>query len=635
LFNRIWTTVVLSVLFVLAWGWSRKKCSLQNLLRADLALLRTWQTQALTGIHGLMFCLMAVIFAVRIGRGIIAPPLAWDALTYHLLKAGRWVQTGRWVWEQAPDAWQFYEYFSPLGDSWWAWTMLGTHTDAWLAIANGSIFLALLLAVYSFARELDFDSRISTLAAITCGSVPAVMNCITGSYVDNLCLMLVVAGCAFVMCGSSNRSTISIVFGTIAFALAVGVKMTFLPFLVIGLAATTWLTWSTRHWKPLLILLPAAAAALSWQIALISMGKTPFYPIPFSFFGQVIEHGHPVFTEFLFVGRHPEFSIWQVGSEAFTFIFGEGSSTDYIGYTWAFLVMACFAIRLGWIRIKTRRLNIRLKLFVLMLTGAVIIFLSFWVPSSENYRRIWLNNLARFSTIFYIFLVLILCWRENRFRLVLLGSVIVVNLTYCFPRAWTLLDYAATVQGVLFIWLAAVLILSFFKSARVTWRIVIIPLVCLWINAIGLDRHYFRFRFYEGTQVREYDLTRLRGDFLGADAAAYLDDLNGIVINYTAEYGGRAWWWYRYPFMGSRLQNQVLYIPATESGQIWNKLNNSDRPKMNYSAWTKRLVSKNVSYVFCTTVLPIEADWMHSHPERFRLEQSSPFGKWVLYKLIK
>src|SRR4030095_4741815 len=38
-----------------------------------------------------------------------APPLGWDALTYHLFRAGRWVHDGHASVVTAPDAWGYYE----------------------------------------------------------------------------------------------------------------------------------------------------------------------------------------------------------------------------------------------------------------------------------------------------------------------------------------------------------------------------------------------------------------------------------------------------------------------------------------------------------------------------------------------
>jgi len=272
---------------------------------------------------------------------------------------------------------------------------------------------------------------------------------------------------------------------------------------------------------------------------------------------------------------------------------------------------------------------------ILLVIGAGVDFFSFWTPEFQNYRHMWLTNMARFSTIFYIVIVMMVFLRQAKYGFIIGTCALLINITYCRPVEWTLLDYSCSVQGILVVGaISAVFWLLNRSSSHFKWILVVFIIYSVLIST-KVNQNFYRYKFYHNTIDGEYDINRLTGQYLGASAAAMVDKAGCNVIDYVAEYGGRAWWWYRYPFMGSRLQNQVLYIPATESGQIWNKLNNSDRPKMSYSAWTKRLVSKNVSYVFCTTVLPIEADWMHSHPERFRLEQSSPFGKWVLYKIIK
>ena len=66
------------------------------------------------------------VVALRAARSLVSPPLATDSLTYHLFRAGRWVQSGERVLEPAPDAWGYYAYYPHIGDGLTAWLMLPT-----------------------------------------------------------------------------------------------------------------------------------------------------------------------------------------------------------------------------------------------------------------------------------------------------------------------------------------------------------------------------------------------------------------------------------------------------------------------------------------------------------------------------
>ena len=60
---------------------------------------------------------VALHLTVRLARVIATPTFGWDDFTYHLFRAGRWVQTGGVGLEPAPDAWTYYEFFPWGGDA--------------------------------------------------------------------------------------------------------------------------------------------------------------------------------------------------------------------------------------------------------------------------------------------------------------------------------------------------------------------------------------------------------------------------------------------------------------------------------------------------------------------------------------
>lgn len=101
-----------------------------------------------------LFAAVAFLAFVRLVRGLVAPPLVTDALTYHLLRAGRWASTGGWAAERGPDVWGYYEFHPVAGDALWAWAMLPFSSDAVVGLASALTWLALGLSTYAAARAL-------------------------------------------------------------------------------------------------------------------------------------------------------------------------------------------------------------------------------------------------------------------------------------------------------------------------------------------------------------------------------------------------------------------------------------------------------------------------------------------------
>jgi hypothetical protein len=92
--------------------------------------------------------------------------------------------------------------------------------------------------------------------------------------------------------------------------------------------------------------------------------------------------------------------------------------------------------------------------------------------------------------------------------------------------------------------------------------------------------------------------------------------------------------WFVYPFMGRRLQNEVVYVPPTgtgrvqnyDGGQLWTNLVQSS----NYWAWRMRLGTNHISHVMSFRPASIELGWMEAHPESFERLAGAP-GDWGLF----
>jgi len=89
---------------------------------------------------------------------------------------------------------------------------------------------------------------------------------------------------------------------------------------------------------------------------------------------------------------------------------------------------------------------------------------------------------------------------------------------------------------------------------------------------------------------------------------------------------------YRYPLYGARLQNELVYVPVTRSGDIV-ELFDADRlaAEADYDAWRARLLEQEVDLVMTAYPRGIEVDWLLAHPEHFERVASpirSENGLW-------
>ena len=171
--------------------WLRADPSRADGLRADVRVRAALLASARSA--PLLLSLAACLVLARLIRGLAAPPLAWDMLTYHLVKVARWIRTGGFAPELAPDRWDGYEYLPYGGDALWAWAMLPFHSDAPLAVASVLVWLAALVSAFALARELGATVRSASLGALALLLNPASASFLASAYVENTSLFFFLA----------------------------------------------------------------------------------------------------------------------------------------------------------------------------------------------------------------------------------------------------------------------------------------------------------------------------------------------------------------------------------------------------------------------------------------------------------
>ena len=174
-FNR-WLVSGLAVLAI-AIAYFRGHSAAVELERIgrDMALLPKLLRRAWRGVYGASALVVVAAVVATASRMLILPPLAWDALTYHVVKAAMWVQAGGPLTFEAPGGWSFYKLRLAGAESFVAWAMLPSGNDLLVCALDMVWWLGTGCAVAALGCELGLRVR-QRWAAVTYALWPLFRN---------------------------------------------------------------------------------------------------------------------------------------------------------------------------------------------------------------------------------------------------------------------------------------------------------------------------------------------------------------------------------------------------------------------------------------------------------------------------
>jgi hypothetical protein len=109
------------------------------------------------------------------------PPFVWDSLTYHLTNVAHWTQTGRIELFETPMT----RIFTPANyETLASWFTVFIHHDFIVEAAGLPAYFLAILAVYAGVRGLGISRVSAWIAAMTYGSLPALLLATTGTKND-------------------------------------------------------------------------------------------------------------------------------------------------------------------------------------------------------------------------------------------------------------------------------------------------------------------------------------------------------------------------------------------------------------------------------------------------------------------
>lgn len=483
----------------------------------------------------------------RLLRGIAAPPLAWDALTYHLPKAGLWVQHGGHARLQAPDAWGYYEFFLPYGDVLWAWAMLPAHGDGFLAPAGLLVWASVLVGAYGTARVLGSARSVAVPAALAVAFLPVVVNSLTAAYVDTLVLALFLLGLALLLArlrgGPGGEATAAVA----ALGVLAGVKPTGLPVACLGLLVLCGVLVRAGRWKR------TTHLQVGVMVAAVLLGVLPYvrnwaltgaalYPWPLTVAGLRLSEGNAQLAAIqsgALLGEHPV----QARAVAKALLFsGFIEAGDHIG-----LGPALLLVPLGLVA-ALRAVRRRQWGHLLLLACASSTLLG---SMNQAQWSIWVGSSARFLAPAVAALLLLATTLRLRWLGPLLWMCLGIELVFALPFRWSDVDG----RGVRAVALPALVALALGLAAlrvgvhrgkpMLGGALAVVVLAWAW-EPIAATREAMRFEFYAAAaRHATFDLHHLRrGSIASWPIWKALDGAGPRRLAVTAGWDGLGHNWY-------------------------------------------------------------------------------------------
>jgi hypothetical protein len=609
-------------------------------LRADLASAAARLRELAARPAGWALGATLLLALVRLVRGSVSPPLGWDALTYHLYKAGRWVQLGNLAAQPAPDAWGYYEYYPVVGDVFWAWTMLLVRSGALLTLAGTAVWLALLLGVYTAARALGARSDHAALAACALSAMPSSMAYLSSGYVDNTTTALFILGAVFVIrvVGKGALPEAPLAIG--ALALMLGTKLTTAAYFLVGAVMVVYAVVRAREPGRVrrLIVLGCLAAAVagspSYQRAWVEQ-DSPFYPFRIAFGSVVLSEGSETATA---VGRDlRSANRYQLGSPlAFWAYFLARPKTTgaFVNPGPVAVVLALLAL-LGAAELARRRGSRRGAVF--LAACALLTLAGFLSGNMATFRQTFKVSTAGRYVLpgFAAAAVLGAGWSARIARSLWIPGIL-VSLYLALPGGWQPVEAAPLLWGT---GIVLVLGAGLFAAARLgarrgRWLVAaaLLATVALAASEVALERvrRAYRYPLYEAAADPADPIYHMHGLHAIYTSAWHiwraLDGPEPHRLAVVAGFDGIGHNWYRYPLLGSRLQNRIAYVPITADGSIVDyRLPAEVDRRADFRRWVERLVEDRIEYV--VSLAPrttIEDLWMRETPELFEVAFADP-----------
>lgn len=606
------------MLAALAWRHDR------HALRGVRLQLRAWRRIARRARRGRerAWCLALALCALPVLlHPLFVPPLGWDALTYHAVKAGIWVQDAGALQLRAPGPWSFYGTSFAGASVLTSWAMLPFHSDLLAGAVDPLLWIWLGFALWALTRALGAREPLAGAASSFALALPAVRLLIGAGYDEPLLCLCFIAGCLFALRFAATRHAGYALLAFAAIGLAIGAKLTFARPCAVVLAFVCLHALGRDFAVGRSLRVAGAGAAIAgavvapWPWRALAETGLPLSPLPATLLGVKLGAAPPELQWYM---HRPEL-IDDAAAELRTLanLFGDLGHGREVPTALALLPLALAPLGLWSLR--------RARGGAAWLLGACIAadVLSYASAELRVVRLRYLDTMSRFVLVTVLLaIVLSAAWAARRpaiaraYAHALRAGALFLLVSYA-SVGWS--RTSAIAAAVLAGALAACAVIARIAQAcpRAARGIVYVTLAALGLPALAVARTSLRY-----TLMQSDFAIHAHATYFARDAQALDRRDRAHVIAVTGGPQQDMDRWFVYPFLGEHLQNRVLYVSPLASGALSHfgtpALHRAFFEQADPAAWVRRLRGAGVTHVVSFDPPSVELRIMQGNPQLFR-----------------
>lgn len=611
--------------------WSRHRD-----FQADLQPLRVWVRDGLSSRWAVLIVICGFVVLVSLSRALLMPPLAWDSLTYHLTFAALWIQKGTLMVFQAPDQMQT-AYFPINGELFSAWLLLPFHSDLIVNAMNFPLTLLGGISCYALARELGLSRKESSWAPALICFAPMIYSLITTAYTDTAVFAFSVASVLFALRFMKTGVIYEAFFSLVAAGIVLGTKYNSIPLVGLIVTAVFIKMFMVKHKRLLLkvVLLLVGLMMLCMlggrqYINNTIVAGNPIYPFPFKIFNQTIFSGWSQAAQVekavsAIVPANDKMELLK--TELSKFCYRTMSAGPKFPL---FFILAVFALCMTNTMVSKRYLYFLTFLWVV---PVVTLYLdtSSAIAKQTDLTAVNTRYFAPYIALFTIQGLVVIRKIRNQFKAIdfFLVLLVVWDLFHAntshIKEVAALYPVAVLMVPLMFLFYR----LSIGREAAVIkrWGVYATGFVMCTgaLCFLQIYRDNTRYIYYQNYT----DLHSIPTDYVAAWKLLDTPD-EKKTIALTKGWDPLLHTWFFYPLMGSRLQNDIMYLSAKYRDAAPTRFDRGSLRGNDISIWRENVRQNNVDYILAQKPWPIELGWMTDSSDEFLLIAEDK--KWKIFR---
>lgn len=545
-----------------------------------------------------VFIIFPIIWLVLIIRTSIVYPMGWDSLTYHLPKAALWAQRGSFFYMPAPGGWGFYQTYFGSGSILPSFLLMFSKSQTFLTYIDIFYFLLIALSLFQLTRKIKLNKNFIFIGTNFILSIPALFLSISSLYVDQIVILFSLLSFYYFFSFLKKRENYFFYCFFISLGIALSIKISTITGVFILLFFIFLKEFKKiKLFKFVFGFLLFISPIFPWILENIKNTGYPLGYFPLKIFN-------------LELGKMSDAHKWYIQRNSLKYIgFQEEFLAFFKMFHYPFMplpVLSYFCIIPLFISFFVLKKNFKEnKNFYF---GTILFFLSFFLfyfhSNFKVVRIFWSHTNARFLLPYILPLILIsLKFEKKYYYYFLIFSTLSNYITVLF-FGWSTLEFII----IPFIVFSAFLIIFLFKNKRI---LIIIYFFIIFSFSIFIKT---KFKYY----LLDNSITFRKTPNYWVQFLPILDKPEKKKIAITSGHQMNSDNWFIFYILGNKLQNEIIYIPSSKSGDIIDFSKDlSINKKADYFSWLDRLKREKVTHILSFSPASIELMWMKENNETF------------------